>query len=448
MNVYNFQKDQLALKIVLPEKLSSIAVDPKGDYCAGGTSQGRMYFWEIASGVMYNAWDAHYRQVTVLRFTHDGSALLSGSKDSGVSVWSVSRLLDEDLQNELPTPYCSLTDHTLPVTDVVCGVGLFPSCRVLTASADHSVKLWDLSSKSLLTTFDFPQPISCLAWDATERLFLAASADGSIHQVNLFRQRVDEFDHAAVEAVGGAGVTDVIRIDDEDQHTARKRLISVGQPVTTLSLSITSSLLLAGTATGLIHIYDVTSHQLLRTLSTHKGLVITHLATLIRPSDLIGHISLSMAAGGEARDSVPVRTVAPFQRMRDAKAREAHEVGIILPIQSSTKTEAFFECPREELLRDHAFFVQSSITGGGVEPTGVSLQSRVNELEDEVVKLREQLGKAKGVNDVIWETVVRQMIEESKEKEKAKAVSQADAQQNQDVQMEEDSGRRRKRGRT
>jgi WD40 repeat protein len=40
---------------------------------------------------MYNAWDAHYRTVSVLRFTHDGGALLSASADSGVSVWSVSR---------------------------------------------------------------------------------------------------------------------------------------------------------------------------------------------------------------------------------------------------------------------------------------------------------------------------------------------------------------------
>lgn len=40
---------------------------------------------------MYNAWDAHYRQVNVLRFTQDGAALVSGSDDSSVSVWSVSR---------------------------------------------------------------------------------------------------------------------------------------------------------------------------------------------------------------------------------------------------------------------------------------------------------------------------------------------------------------------
>ena len=51
------------------------------------------------------------------------------------------RLLDDGLQNELLTPYCSFTDHTLPVTDIICGIGSFPSCRVLTTSVDHTVKV-------------------------------------------------------------------------------------------------------------------------------------------------------------------------------------------------------------------------------------------------------------------------------------------------------------------
>lgn len=49
-----------------------------------------------------------------------------------------------------------------------------------------------------------------------------------MHQVNLFRQRVDKFGHAAMEAVGGGGVNDTIRINDEDPQAAKKRLISVG----------------------------------------------------------------------------------------------------------------------------------------------------------------------------------------------------------------------------
>lgn len=51
------------------------------------------------------------------------------------------RLLDDELQNDLPSPYTTLSDHTLPITDIACGVGPFPSCRVLTSSVDHSVKV-------------------------------------------------------------------------------------------------------------------------------------------------------------------------------------------------------------------------------------------------------------------------------------------------------------------
>jgi len=166
-------------------------------------------------------------------------------------------------------------------------------------------------------------------------MFFAGSADGSIHQMNLFRQREDSAGGQVTEAVGGAGVSDIIRVGDEDTRIKKKRLISVGQPITTLSVSLTSTLIVVGTSTGLIHIYDIPSHQLLRTISTHKGLCITQHATMLKPPDLIGHISLNLNVGSvaDARDVVPVKVVAPFQRMQDSKTREVHEVGMMLPIQ-------------------------------------------------------------------------------------------------------------------
>src|SRR5882757_1049045 len=100
-------------------------------------------------------------------------------------------------------------------------------------------------------------------------------------------------------------------------------------------MSLTGSLLLVGTATGLIHLYDIASHQLLRTISTHKGMSISHLATMLKPPDLIGHISLSLNLGGfsDTKDVIPVRPVVPFHRMKDAKARDGHEVMMMLPVQ-------------------------------------------------------------------------------------------------------------------
>ena len=40
-------QDQISLKIILPEKLSCIALDRRGDLCAGGTATGRIYLWEV-----------------------------------------------------------------------------------------------------------------------------------------------------------------------------------------------------------------------------------------------------------------------------------------------------------------------------------------------------------------------------------------------------------------
>ena len=51
------------------------------------------------------------------------------------------RLLDDMTQNDIPLPYCSLSDHILAVSDIIVGVGPFPTCRVLSSSVDHSVKV-------------------------------------------------------------------------------------------------------------------------------------------------------------------------------------------------------------------------------------------------------------------------------------------------------------------
>ncbi|KAK7445391.1 Pre-rRNA-processing protein ipi3 [Stygiomarasmius scandens] len=442
LHVYNFQKDQITLKIVLPEKLTCVALDPRGDYFAGGTTQGRIHLWEVSSGILFNSWDAHYRQVNVLRFTQDGSALISGSDDSSVSVWSVSRLLDEDAQNDLPLPYYTLTDHTLPITDIICGVGSFPTCRILTSSVDHSVKLWDLASRTMLTTFMFPKAISSLAWDITERFFFAASSDGSIFQMNLFKHREDKSKVPLTEAIGGRGVNDIIRVDDESPDAHKKRLITAGQPVSCIAISFTSSLLLVGTVSGLIHIYDIPTHQLIRTISTHKGFSISHLSTMLKPIDLVGHVNLRMNVGAasDARESIPVKPVVPFQRMRDAKTRDLHEVSLLLPTQNEVNEEPEWYS-KDSFLRDHAYFCQplSSTERGNDTST---LQMRISDLEAEVGQLREQLGQAKGINNAMWETVVQKVVGQGKHSKDKKSV------QDDSNESDEENGRRRKRGRT
>jgi pre-rRNA-processing protein IPI3 len=66
---------------------------------------------------------AHYREISVLRFSNDGAYVLSGSEDATVRVWRLSRLLERHQAGapETSTPFHTWADHTLPVTDIVCG---------------------------------------------------------------------------------------------------------------------------------------------------------------------------------------------------------------------------------------------------------------------------------------------------------------------------------------
>ena len=77
--------------MILPERLTCLDVNASGTWCAGGTAGGRIYIWELASGALFRSFAAHYRSVTVLRFTATGDALITGSEDSSINVWSIPR---------------------------------------------------------------------------------------------------------------------------------------------------------------------------------------------------------------------------------------------------------------------------------------------------------------------------------------------------------------------
>jgi pre-rRNA-processing protein IPI3 len=201
------------------------------------------------------------------------------------------------------------------------------------------------------------------------------------------------------------------------------------EPVTAMTISLTGSSLLVGTEGGLVHLYDVTSHQLLRTISSHKGGAITLLRSVLKPIDLVGHVSLNLHVNGatDAKDVIPVRPILPFQRIKDPKLRDIHEVTIMLPgvrsvsnFDSSTSRDLIvctqphdLEYSEQELLEDYTFFIHGRNTESEGAPA--STNARVEELEAEVVKLKEQLGKAKAINDTMWQSVVHKLVENNEE---------------------------------
>ena len=93
-------------------------------------------------------------------------------------------------------------------------------------------------------------------------------------------------------------------------------------------ISLTSSYLVVGTSSARILIYDIASHQLIHTINTPKDFAVNSVQVMLKPQDLLGHATIGTAKNDA---NTPIRSVASFQRTRDPKARNVHNILLLLP---------------------------------------------------------------------------------------------------------------------
>jgi hypothetical protein len=111
------------------------------------------------------------------------------------------RIVDYELEAQIPTPLHNLTDHTLPITALRLGFGPLSSARIFSASLDGTVKVWCVDAHTtsdasglahiLMTTFTFPIPVVEIVVDPLERFFFAAMSGekGDVNVVNMYTEK-------------------------------------------------------------------------------------------------------------------------------------------------------------------------------------------------------------------------------------------------------------------
>ncbi|XP_036833845.1 WD repeat-containing protein 18 isoform X2 [Oncorhynchus mykiss] len=138
INVWEIQrKDQLQQKIVCPGIVTCLTASPNGLYLVAGIADA-IYLWEVSSGNLLAILSRHYQDLTCLRFSDDSSHFISGGKDNLALVWSLASVVQLD-PSHTPEPRHVLSRHSLPITDIHCGL-MGPQARVATASLDQTVK--------------------------------------------------------------------------------------------------------------------------------------------------------------------------------------------------------------------------------------------------------------------------------------------------------------------
>lgn len=233
---------------------------------AAGSKSGKLYLWEISSGNLLCVKEAHYQEVAVIKFSRCGTFVCTGGLDSRVMVWRVADLIGPDLA--AAKPYMSIVDHSLAVADLhLSDSPLLSDLRLYTASKDATLRVYDLATKSLLTTFVFSNPVECITRDPAGRALYAGLSDGSIRQVQMYT--VNPYSHV-LEAVGGHGKIITVDADANGQYTFVSHVDETNALPTSLAVSLDGMFVVSGDSHGRVFVSDTVTKQVVKSFTPCK----------------------------------------------------------------------------------------------------------------------------------------------------------------------------------
>ena len=299
------------------ERVACVAVAPRAGVLLAGTVTGAVCAWDVRSGALLAAWDAHMKRVACVRTTADAALICTAGDDAAVHVFALPMFVPvagsggtssnsssgsgSSGNNNTATdvrPLRSFTQHTLAVTDIAllgaAGAAHGATAlrgRLCSVSLDHSLRVWDLATGAALAHVLFPTLLTAVACDPCARFVVVAAADGRLRRVDLATAVTTSSSStgapgagatgaahgdplgpfaaaaaaAAAEAERGAGATLAPGAPQEYRGHTR--------PVTSVAVNSDGTRLVSASLDGRVLVWDTESRQPVLTFTGHTGAV-------------------------------------------------------------------------------------------------------------------------------------------------------------------------------
>jgi len=255
-----------------PDSALSVTISFDGEILA--SSRGKdILLWNLETGKLLDTLSSHTANVRSLAISPDGRTLASGSGDGTVKLWDIPT-------GEMLTSFWH--------SGVVTAVGFTANSRaVVGVSSDRGMKLWNIYTGELLHTMNGTQPIAFGA----DGLRMAAS--GGTRYIRLWNVAQGQLlknlsipntnNNQGIEAIAfsqdGQTIAHVMRgenqilVWDVETWEVRHTLEKHTEVVKAIAISPDGKILASSSEDGKINLWDVGSGKLLRSIKGYGAMV-------------------------------------------------------------------------------------------------------------------------------------------------------------------------------
>ena len=214
----------------------SVAFSPDDSIIASGSEDGTVRLWNASDGSQLHSLTGHTQGVLSVAFHPNGNLIASGGRDGTVRLWNLNPTTPGNTIGEME-PFATYDRQVMSIrfnpNGRLLAVGL------LNSPTDNTLKLWDVSTRSELQSFD-TQIVHDLSFSPTRpQLAVAGAAEGTItiwnsnhlRPVLVEPQRGELVNPSQIDlkwgAVENAVYYDIAISSDSNFTTANTRLITV-----------------------------------------------------------------------------------------------------------------------------------------------------------------------------------------------------------------------------